>query len=142
VREVVIDTDVASVLQKGTAPPWVQRHVLHAASWLSFVTVAELWKWAEVRRWGETRRSGLGVRISRRPIVPYDEEVARCWGRLAAGAQLRGRPRPQNDTWIAALPAASVTASRLLTLNTSDFLDFVHHDGLQLLTDPGLERPS
>jgi predicted nucleic acid-binding protein len=140
VPEVVIDTDVASVLQKDTAPAWVHRHVLHAENWLSFVTVAEFWKWAEVRRWGETRRSRLGVWISRRPIIPYDEQVARCWGRLAAGAQLRGRPRPQNDTWIAACYVRH--GIPLLTLNSSDFLDFARHDGLQLLTDPGWEGVS
>jgi toxin FitB len=45
----VIDTDVASVLQKNRAPAWVHRHVTGARVWLTFVTVAELSKWAEVR---------------------------------------------------------------------------------------------
>lgn len=65
-------------------------------------TVGELWKWAEVRSWGAASRDRLSTWIARRPVLPYDDEVARAWGRLAAGAQRRGRPRPQNDTWIAA----------------------------------------
>ena len=48
--DVVIDTDVASVVQKGRAPSWVSRHVAGQRVWLTFVTVAELWKWAEARK--------------------------------------------------------------------------------------------
>jgi toxin FitB len=46
--------------------------------------------------------------------VPYTDEIARIWGEISAHATRRGRPRPQNDTWIAAcclaydLPLASL----------------------------------
>jgi hypothetical protein len=52
VADVVIDTDVASVLQKNRAPAWVHRHVTGTRVWLTFVTVVELTKWPEVRSWG------------------------------------------------------------------------------------------
>jgi hypothetical protein len=39
VADVVIDTDVASVLQKGRAPGWVNRSVAGARVWITFVTV-------------------------------------------------------------------------------------------------------
>ena len=67
-------------------------------------------------------------------MLPYDEEVARAWGRLAAGAQLRGRPRPQNDTWVAARCIRHELP--LLTLNVKDFDDFATHHGLSLLRAP------
>jgi predicted nucleic acid-binding protein len=130
--DVVIDTDVASQLQKGTAPEWVRRQVVQARVWVTFVTVAELWKWAEVRSWGPPRRSRLNAWIAHRPVIPYDADVSRTWGRLAAAAQLRGRPRPQNDTWIAACCVRY--GLPLLTLNQRDFLDFRDHDGLLLPT--------
>lgn len=57
--DVVLDTDMASAFQKGRAPDWAVRHVLGARVWLSFVTVGELWKWAEVRSWGGRRRDEL-----------------------------------------------------------------------------------
>jgi toxin FitB len=133
VRDVVIDTDVASVLQKGRAPAWVHRHVVGARVWLTFVTVAELAKWAEVRSWGEPARRRLDHWIARRPVIPYDSEVARTWGRLAARAQRRGRPRPQNDTWVAACCLRHRLP--LVTLNAKDFQDFARHDGLALLTE-------
>jgi predicted nucleic acid-binding protein len=51
---------------------------------------------------------------------------------LTARAQLRGRRRPQNDTWI---EACFIEAGLpLLTLNRRDFADFAEHDGLVLLT--------
>ncbi|MCA1704020.1 MAG: type II toxin-antitoxin system VapC family toxin [Actinobacteria bacterium] len=131
--DVVVDTDVASVLQKSRAPDWVRRHVVGARVWLTFVTVGELWKWAEVRSWGEPNRSRLDAWIAARPVIPYDVSVARWWARLAAGAQLRGRPRPQNDTWIAA--CCLNHGLPLLTLNSVDFTDFVDHHGLILLGD-------
>lgn len=129
--DIVIDTDVASVLQKGRAPAWVTRCVAGQRVWLSFVTVGELWKWAEVRSWGVASRDQLSSWIAQRPVLPYDDEVARTWGRLAAGAQRRGRPRPQNDTWIAACCIRHGVP--LITLNAKDFEDFAEHDGLILL---------
>lgn len=129
--DVVLDTDVASVLQKQRAPAWVTRHIVGNRVWLTFVSVGELWKWAEVRSWGESTRSHLDAWIGRRPIIPYDADVAREWARLAASAQRRGRPRPQNDTWIAACCIRHNLP--LLTLNRKDFEDFANHDGLVLL---------
>ena len=129
--DVVLDTDVASLLQKQRAPSWVTRHVVDRRVWLTFVSVGELWKWAEVRSWGESNRSRLDTWIGRRPIIPYDVDVAREWARLAAGAQRRGRPRPQNDTWIAA--CCTRHNLPLLTLNGKDFEDFANHDALVLL---------
>ena len=124
-RDVVIDTDAASVLQKQQAPPWVLRNVDGARVWLTFVTVGELAKWAVVRRWGEDRRRRLDDWAVGRPVIPYDTQIARVWGALAGAAQLRGRPRPQNDTWIAACCLRYQIP--LMTLNTADFSDFAEH---------------
>jgi toxin FitB len=54
--------------------------------------------------------------------------VAKVWGTITAEAQRRGRPRPRNDTWIAA--CCVETGLPLLTLNRRDFAE---HDGLVLL---------
>jgi predicted nucleic acid-binding protein len=133
VRNLVIDTDVASALQKRRAPAWITRELVGARVWLTFVTVGELYKWAEVRSWGERSRRGLDTWIGQRPMIPYDPGIARTWGRLSAAGRLRGRPRPQNDTWIAACCVRH--GLPLVTLNTKDFADFADHDGLVLLTD-------
>jgi predicted nucleic acid-binding protein len=45
---------------------------------------------------------------------------------------LTGRPRPVNDTWVAACCLAYDLP--LATLNVKDFADFAEHDGLELIT--------
>ena len=92
-RDVVIDTDAASLFQKNQAPSWVARHVDGARVWLTFVTVGELAKWAVVRRWGEDRRGRLDAWAVGRPVIPYDTEIARGRGELAGAAQLGGLGR-------------------------------------------------
>jgi predicted nucleic acid-binding protein len=52
-------------------------------------------------------------------------------GELTQWVELRrGRPRPQNDTWIA---ASCLTYGFPLALNLKDFADFAQHEGLVLL---------
>lgn len=54
---------------------------------------------------------------------------------MSVAAERRGRPRPQNDTWVAGCCVRH--GLPLLTLNTKDFDDFALHDGLVLLTEGG-----
>jgi predicted nucleic acid-binding protein len=64
-------------------------------------------------------------------VLPYDQRVAARWGDLQARAQLRGRPRPVNDTWIAA--RCLVRGLPLATFNAKDYMDFAEHENLELL---------
>lgn len=68
--------------------------------------------------------------LSSLAVIPYDERVAERWGELQAFARLRGRPRPVNDSWIAA--ACLVRELPLATFNVKDFADFAAHEGLDL----------
>jgi toxin FitB len=82
------------------------------------------------RRWGTQRRAALDHWRRRVVLLPFDERVATTWGDLQGRAQLRGRPRPVNDTWIAA--CCLVERFPLATFNTRDFGDFAEHDDLVL----------
>ncbi|MHB8669150.1 MAG: PIN domain-containing protein [Acidimicrobiales bacterium] len=126
----VIDTDVASLLQRHTLPDDEARALVGATLIVSFVTVGELMKWAEVRSWGHRRREELGRWLDPIPVLPGDRVVAATWARLVAASLARGRPRPVNDTWIAACCVAHDLP--LVTLNRRDFEDFSRHDGLIL----------
>jgi predicted nucleic acid-binding protein len=91
------------------------------------VTIGELTQWAKLRRWGPRNRGMLDTWLSDKPVIPGAKGIAVLWGELSAGATQRGRPRPVNDTRVAAccLPLA--------TLNVKDFADFAEHDGLVLI---------
>jgi predicted nucleic acid-binding protein len=64
-------------------------------------------------------------------VLDSDDEACRTWGRISAEANLRGQPRPVNDSWIAACCLAR--GLPLATLNVKDFVYFVDHEGLVLV---------
>jgi toxin FitB len=84
-----------------------------------------------ITRLGPRRVADLASWRQHGVLPPFDEAVAVKWGELQARARLRGRPRPVNDTWIAA--CCLVQGLPLATLNTKDFEDFTEHDGLRLI---------
>ena len=128
---VVLDTDVASVVLRRRTSTTLARQLAGRTLAITFVTVGELTKWTLVRHWGPQRKAGMQTFLSRLVVLPYSETVASAWGELQAYAQLRGRPRPANDTWIAA--CCLVRGLPLATLNLKDFTDFAEHEGLQIL---------
>jgi predicted nucleic acid-binding protein len=91
-----------------------------------------LTKWSIYRGWGSSRRASLDQWLAARPVLSGDEDVSRIWGELAGYAARRGRPRPVNDTWIAACCLAF--GLPLATLNAGDFQDFVDHERSMLVT--------
>lgn len=64
-------------------------------------------------------------------VLPYGERVATTWGQRQAGAQLRGRPLPANDSCVAA--CCLVRGLPLARINAKDYADFVAHDGLSVV---------
>lgn len=130
-RRLVLDTDVASFSIKGQLPPVLVRELIGAQVGITFVTLGELTRWATMRQWGAGRRDELATWLATRPTLPYSDDVARKWGEISARASRRGRPRPQNDTWVAA--CCLVYDLPLATLNVKDFEDFEEHEGLVLI---------
>lgn len=128
---VVLDTDVASAVLRGRVPGPLARRLTGQSFAITFVTVGELTRWTLVRRWGTERMDGMRTFFAQVIILSYSPKVARLWGELQAYAQLRGRPRPANDTWIAACCLARELP--LATLNIKDFADFAEHEGLELV---------
>jgi toxin FitB len=131
-RYVVLDTDVASrIIKRQLGAPLAAK--LTAVAWcVTFVTVGELWQWATMRSWGRRTREELEDWLSGVVKLDSDPVISREWGRISADARRRGRPRPANDTWIAA--CCLVHGLPLATLNLKDFEDFAEHDGLVLLS--------
>lgn len=131
-RYVVLDTDVASrSIRRRLDGPLATK--LTGTAWcVTFVAVGELWQWASIRSWGPRTREGLQRWLDRVLVLDSDDTVSRIWGRISADARNSGRPRPANDSWIAACCLAHELP--LATLNTKDFTDFTEHEGLTLVT--------
>jgi predicted nucleic acid-binding protein len=130
-RAVVLDTDVASRSFKGRVPSALAAKLAGKQPLVTFVTVGELTQWTRLRRWGPRNRAMLEGWLANKPVIPGGKSIAIIWGELSAAATQRGRPRPVNDTWIAACCIAYGVP--LATLNHKDFADFAEHDGLTLL---------
>lgn len=128
---VVLDTDVASLSFKKQLPPTLVEHLIGKRPFITFATLGELSKWAEQRKWAERRRARMAKWLESIPVLPGTERVSRQWGEISAYASLRGRPRPQNDTWVAA--CCLVYEMPLATLNVKDFADFAEYEGLVIL---------
>jgi predicted nucleic acid-binding protein len=137
---VAVDTDVASAILRGRSPDQLRARLAGQTVCITFVTLGELTKWTILRAWGPRRLAELREWREHVVLLPYDEAVALVWGELQARAQHRGRPRPDNDTWIAA--TCLVNGLPLATSNVKDFSDFAVSEGLQLVdAGPGPVRP-
>ncbi|MTD53869.1 type II toxin-antitoxin system VapC family toxin [Amycolatopsis sp. RM579] len=116
---------------KRDLPAWLAARLVGYRPAITFVTLGELNKWMHLRSWALPRRERLEKWIQPLPVFPGTLKVARLWGEMSAYAQRRGRPRPQNDTWIAACCLAFEVP--LATLNVKDYEDFAEYEGLELL---------
>jgi len=126
---ILLDTDVVSLLMKGYLDPAASG--LDAYDWcLSYITVGELAKGITMANWGLRRWTELSDWLGHVVILPIDLRVSYTWGQLASAAQHRGRPRPVNDMWIAAVSIAH--GIPLATRNVKDYTDFAQYHGLVL----------
>lgn len=64
-RRVVLDTDVASRSLQNKLSPTMSVRLAGSIWFVTFVTVGELWQWAEIRSWG------------RRTLAELDDWLAR-----------------------------------------------------------------
>lgn len=92
---IVLDTDVASGLIKKSLPQSLDVKLIGHELITTFVSAGELERWT-VQRKAEINRWIAG------PLLTGGRDVARKWGEIVAYADRRGRPRPVNDSWIAA----------------------------------------
>lgn len=129
---VVLDTDVASQLVKDKLPPAFAAQLAPYDAAPSFATVGELVRWRSERDLGAVRRAKLDLFLATVPMIDGLRDVAHKWGEIVGFARRRGRPRPSNDSWVAA--CCLTYDLPLATLNVKDFEDYVEYEGLQLIT--------
>lgn len=127
----VVDTDVISYLfRRDTRAALFEPHLTDVVPAVSFMTIAELDRWALQRDWGPQRRARMEAFLRRFTIVLVDRALCRVWAEIGDRARRRGRPIHVADEWIAA--TALVLGVPLVTNNRDDFAGI---DGLRLLPD-------
>lgn len=120
-NHVVADTDVVSFVFKNHPigkrydPEFAGRVPL-----ISFMTVAEVERWAIQYRWSEHRVHWLQVYLRRCTVVPSSPDLCRKWAEVMVAAQAVGRRIECADAWIAA--TALLYDAPLVTHNRSDYL--------------------
>ena len=118
---VVVDTDVVSFLFKNH--PVGERYDTELTGRLpliSFMTVAEVERWAIQYRWGEHRLHWLHMYLGRFTVVPSSPDLCRKWAEVMVAAQSVGRRIECADAWIAA--TALLYDAPVLTHNRNDYL--------------------
>jgi predicted nucleic acid-binding protein len=121
----VVDTDVVSYLEKGdTRAGLYEPDLVGNTLILSFMTLAELDRWAIARKWSADRQARMAQHIGTTyAIHPYDRALCREWARISELASSVGRSIATADAWIAA--TATMHGIPLVTHNPSDFAGVV-----------------
>jgi predicted nucleic acid-binding protein len=100
---VVVDTDVLSFLYKrDTSARLYEPHLNDPPFIVSFMSLAELRRWALERSWGESRRQELEDYLTRYLILHSDDHMFGKWAEAMNSARKGGRPVAPADAWIAA----------------------------------------
>jgi predicted nucleic acid-binding protein len=100
---IVVDTDVVSFLFKNhpLAPQYLP-HLAGTTPIISFLTVAELDRWALAHNWGLARRARMAQYLQRFVVQPWDRALSTLWAEVSVGAARAGHPIGVADAWHAA----------------------------------------
>ncbi|MDQ3548501.1 MAG: PIN domain-containing protein [Chloroflexota bacterium] len=120
--EYVVDTDIVSYLFREDSRVEPYRSYLTGSSLaVSFMTKAELDRWALARQWGDARRRLLDGHIDQFATIRVDRDLCRIWARAMEQGRTSGRPIQVGDAWVAA--TAIRLGVPLITNNHNDYAD-------------------
>ena len=127
----VIDTDVFSFfLKKDTRAALYKSHTDGHLLFLSFMTVAELERWAKLYNWGQNRISLLEKSFKRYVIQHSNHEICKIWAEIMADSKRQGLNISIADAWI-----ASTAIHLQISLVTNNAKDFQKISGLTIITE-------
>lgn len=131
-RALIVDSNIVSyIYKKDTRAALYEPHLVNALSSISFMTLAELERWAITRHWGAAKHGELLNLIqSRFTVIESSHALCRQWAEVVEGVRALGRHIAPADAWIAA-------TARLFTipLVTHNKADFEHVPGLTIISE-------
>lgn len=127
----VVDTDVISYLfRRDSRAEQYRPYLARGPVAISFMTVAELDRWALQRGWGTARQERMAAFLEQFIVVLVDRKLCRTWAQVGDQARRNGHPIQVADAWIAA--TAIALGVPLLTNNRDDYAGV---DELRLLPE-------
>lgn len=128
---VVVDTCVVSFIFKGDRRAELYRsHLSGNLPVISFMTLAELYRWPLERGWGEARLMALESHLSDYVVYPVNRPLCRQWASTTDQAKRNGRPIEAKDAWI-----ASTAILYNIPLVTNNRRHFEMIEGLTVLSE-------
>lgn len=98
----IVDTNIVSYFfRRDTRAAAYESLVEGQTLFVSFMTVAELYKWPFQRNWSEAKKAELTQYLRNYVVLPYDDQLAWSWAELVSITR-RSRPMSFEDSWIAA----------------------------------------
>jgi predicted nucleic acid-binding protein len=117
---VVVDTDVVSFVFKNHPIGSLYDADLAGRNLIiSFMTLAELDRWAIQSKWGQARRNWLRMYLQPFATMPYTRALCTKWAEVTVAAQTSGYRIECADAWVAA--TALLYQVPLVTHNRSDY---------------------
>ena len=108
---VVVDTDVMSYVFKHDTRADLYEPHLAGKDWvISFVTLAEMQRWAIASNWGTAKRQKLAEYLSPVFVFHSDDDLCVRWAEITEDGRRRGRHLQPGDAWIAATALARCSA--------------------------------
>lgn len=128
---VVVDTDVLSYVFKHDTRAELYEPHLAGKDWIiSFVTLAEMQRWAIASNWGTAKRRKLAEYLSTVFVFHSDDDLCVRWAEITEDGRRRGHQIQAADAWIAA--TALLHDVPVITNNRRDFDDV---PGLKIVSE-------
>jgi tRNA(fMet)-specific endonuclease VapC len=128
---VVVDTDVVSyIFRRDSRAALYRDHLEGQLLIASFMTVAELNRWALQYGWGLRRRARLEEHLADFLIHESHPELCLRWAEVMIEARRKGRPIGTGDAWIAA-----TAPLRDIPLVTHNAREYTSVDGLTVISE-------
>jgi len=105
-ENLLLDTGIVSAFLKPAEPHETRRQAVESRirgniGLISFITIAELYYWAEKYSWGPARRQELDSRIKNYLVLDPTRDTADIWAKTKRTCELKGRVLGAHDLWIA-----------------------------------------
>jgi predicted nucleic acid-binding protein len=131
ISSVVLDTDVISFLFKhDTRAEDYRKHLDGKLLMISFMTLAELYRWTIERNWGDRRKSEFAEFLRPFTVIEVNQALCLKWAEITTSARRKGQQIETADAWVAA--TALLYNLPLVTHNRNDYRGV---DSLQVISE-------